>query len=219
MANEEVYSFDIEINVDDNTDNDLNNVERRLNRVQKLIQKMNRTRVNINSALKDKVTQKVERMQRVIQSINRRGIILTARDMASNTLNRTKEKITNIIQKAKSFGSATYQGVLTVRDSVTPQIRNIDNNIKTLSSNIINGLGGAFAKVSGVIATTFAGVGAVSSVKEFASFEQGMKNVQAVSGATGEDLKKLTDKAREMGRTTAFTATDSAKAMEYMAMA
>jgi len=46
-----------------------------------------------------------------------------------------------------------------------------------------------------------------------------MSEVQAISGATGEDLKKLTKKAEEMGAKTKFSATESAEALKYMAMA
>lgn len=51
------------------------------------------------------------------------------------------------------------------------------------------------------------------------SFEAGMSKVEAISGATGEDLAALTDKAKEMGAKTKFSATESAEAMQYMAMA
>ncbi|MDU4600276.1 MAG: phage tail tape measure protein, partial [Clostridium sporogenes] len=51
------------------------------------------------------------------------------------------------------------------------------------------------------------------------NFEEGMSKVSAISGATGEDLKKLTEKAKEMGSKTKFSATESAEAMQYMAMA
>lgn len=50
-------------------------------------------------------------------------------------------------------------------------------------------------------------------------FDDGMRKVQAISGATGKDLDALKAKAREMGATTKFSATDSAEAMNYMAMA
>ena len=46
-----------------------------------------------------------------------------------------------------------------------------------------------------------------------------MSKVEAISGATGEDLAALTDKAKEMGAKTKFSATESAEAMQYMAMA
>ena len=43
--------------------------------------------------------------------------------------------------------------------------------------------------------------------------------LQAISGASGEDLEKLKNKAKEMGATTKFSATESAEALNYMAMA
>src|SRR5690625_1246141 len=62
------------------------------------------------------------------------------------------------------------------------------------------------------------GLGAMS-VKTGMDFKASMSRVAATSGATGTDLKRLEDKAREMGRTTQFSATESAEAMNYMAMA
>lgn len=50
-------------------------------------------------------------------------------------------------------------------------------------------------------------------------FESQMSKVSAISGATGEDLDALTAKAKEMGASTKFTATESGQALEYMAMA
>lgn len=50
-------------------------------------------------------------------------------------------------------------------------------------------------------------------------FEASMSKVEAVSGATGDELDALTEKAREMGATTMFSASEAAEAMNYMAMA
>ncbi len=50
-------------------------------------------------------------------------------------------------------------------------------------------------------------------------FESGMSQVQAISGATGNDLAKLEAKAKEMGATTKFSASDAAEGLKYMAMA
>ena len=50
-------------------------------------------------------------------------------------------------------------------------------------------------------------------------FSASMAKVQAISGATGEDLDKLRAKAKEMGATTIFSASESANALTYMAMA
>ena len=51
------------------------------------------------------------------------------------------------------------------------------------------------------------------------NFESGMSKVAAVSGATGDDLERLTEKAQEMGAKTKFSASESAEAFNYMAMA
>ena len=51
------------------------------------------------------------------------------------------------------------------------------------------------------------------------NFEAAMSQVAAVSGANGEELDALTAKAEEMGAKTKFSATESAEAFNYMAMA
>lgn len=51
------------------------------------------------------------------------------------------------------------------------------------------------------------------------SFESSMSKVQAVSGASADEVEALTDKAKEMGEKTIFSATESAEAFNYMAMA
>lgn len=63
-----------------------------------------------------------------------------------------------------------------------------------------------------------AGLGA-AAVKTAEDFDAGMSKVAAISGATGDDLDALRDKAREMGAKTKFSASEAASAMEYMAMA
>lgn len=52
-----------------------------------------------------------------------------------------------------------------------------------------------------------------------ASFEAGMSQVGAVSGAAASELEALKDRARELGAQTKFTATEASQAMNYMAMA
>jgi hypothetical protein len=55
-----------------------------------------------------------------------------------------------------------------------------------------------------------------SSVKVFADFEQSMAKVKAVSGATASEFEGLTNNAKELGRTTRFTASEvSALQLEY----
>lgn len=62
------------------------------------------------------------------------------------------------------------------------------------------------------------GLGA-AALKVGMDFEEGMSQVQAISGATGEDFEALKSQAREMGATTRFSATEAASGMEFLAMA
>lgn len=50
-------------------------------------------------------------------------------------------------------------------------------------------------------------------------FEQSMANVKAITGATGDEFKQLTDLARHMGATTQMTASESAEAISKLGMA
>lgn len=79
----------------------------------------------------------------------------------------------------------------------------------------------AMAGVKTAIVTGSAAITAMAgySVKVGSDFEASMSKVSAISGATGDDLQKLTEKAKEMGAKTKFSATESAQAFEYMAMA
>ena len=67
-------------------------------------------------------------------------------------------------------------------------------------------------------AAAIGGLGA-AAIKVGSDFESGMSKVAAISGASGKDLADLTEKAKEMGASTKFSATESAAAFEYMAMA
>lgn len=58
-----------------------------------------------------------------------------------------------------------------------------------------------------------------ASTKVGMDFEKQMSTVQAISTASTQDMQLLSDKAKEMGINTVFSATEAGKAMEYMAMA
>lgn len=60
---------------------------------------------------------------------------------------------------------------------------------------------------------------ATAVVKTGADFESSMSKVQAISGASGNKLDALKEKAREMGAATKFSATEASEAFQYMAMA
>lgn len=74
---------------------------------------------------------------------------------------------------------------------------------------------------STVIKSAVRGIGnlAKETFKVGADFEKAMSQVEAVSGASAEEIDALSDKAKEMGSTTVFSATEAAEAFNYMAMA
>ena len=69
----------------------------------------------------------------------------------------------------------------------------------------------------GIGAGVVAGLGL--AVRQFSTFEKSMKNVASVSGATAAEFRQLSDFAREMGATTAFSAKEAADGMYYLASA
>lgn len=83
------------------------------------------------------------------------------------------------------------------------------------SGKAIAGVGTNLTKT---VTAPIAGIG-VASVKLAADFEKGMSTVQSISGATGTDLEMLSMKAKEMGLKTKYSASESAEAFKYMAMA
>lgn len=95
--------------------------------------------------------------------------------------------------------------------------KGIETGLKKVSSIAKTGIATAVTAISGM-STALAGA-AGYSIKVGSSFEAGMSKVQAVSGASNEQLQRLSDKAKEMGATTKFSATEAADAMNYMAMA
>jgi len=68
---------------------------------------------------------------------------------------------------------------------------------------------------AGAALAAFAG----ASLKVGATFEDQMARVAAISGATGEEIAQLTEKARQLGRDTLFTATQAGEALQQFAQA
>lgn len=96
---------------------------------------------------------------------------------------------------------------------------NFDTKIDESGFN--SGLKSVAGAATAAMAAVTASFGAASTYafKVGSDFEAGMSKVSAISGASGKELEQLKDKAKEMGATTKFSATEAASAMQYMAMA
>lgn len=93
----------------------------------------------------------------------------------------------------------------------------IEKGLSGLGSFAKTGLQVVAGAITGI--STAMGGAVVAATKVGSAFESEMSKVAAISGATGEDLEQLTQKAKDMGAATMFSASESAQAMEYMAMA
>lgn len=111
---------------------------------------------------------------------------------AQTDVAKTGNELENLGEKAEeaSGGFTVFKGALS--ELVADVIENALNKMKELIANTIE-------------------VGA--------TFESSMANVQAISGATDEELKLLSDTAKKFGSTTKYSASESADALGYMALA
>lgn len=99
------------------------------------------------------------------------------------------------------------------------------SKMQGLAKTGLNGIGKAAGAAMNLTKQSFkigalalAGFGAYA-IKAGSDFDAAMSEVGAISGATGEDMEALRTKAKEMGATTKFSASESAEALKYMAMA
>lgn len=87
-----------------------------------------------------------------------------------------------------------------------------------LGFGVMAGIGQkAFDLVTGAASKALQAIEAAVDVGS--KFEAQMSKVEAISGAAASDMALLTDKAKEMGSTTIFSATEAGQALQYMAMA
>lgn len=108
-----------------------------------------------------------------------------------------------------------YDGSLTFNTSIDGS--GFQSGLSKINSAATTGL----KAIGALIGTVTAGITAIGgyAVSVGSSFEAGMSEVSAISGATGDDLAALTEKAKEMGAATKFSATEASEALKYMAMA
>lgn len=120
-----------------------------------------------------------------------------------NELEQTRNKYREMIAASKSAVGrmgATFT-------ELGPRIKSIGDSMKSVGRSMS----------MYVTAPIAAGFGA--AMKKSIDFDDTMRKVKATSGATGDEFNQLRTKALQMGRDTKFTASESAEAMNYMALA
>lgn len=159
--------------------------------------------------------------------------------LLADSISATKDKLATLKTAAEQANTALANGDITQQqyDALQREIVETENELKRLESEAKNAnselakigeagqvLQNVGDKISGAgekLLPVTAGVTALgtAAVKTASDFDSAMSKVAAVSGATGDDLQALRDKAREMGSKTKFSASEAAEAMNYMAMA
>lgn len=195
----ETVRIEIPIETVDNTDPELSKVTQNLNKMKDAADKANSSTKKAGETVSkfDKSAQKTQK-----------SLASWAKEKYEVLL-EAKDKITPVLQTIgsglKNFGSRAWNVTLKAVDYATAPIRGVINLLK---NPILQA--GAVLGVSVELADT---------INTYKDFEAAMSQVQAISGSTQSDLTRLTAKAKEMGATTKFTASESAEAFNYMAMA
>jgi len=125
----------------------------------------------------------------------------------SGELKDNKSKLNDAEQAADEFDKSLEDVDDTADNTTNGGLQVFAVALGNLAANVISSVIG---KMKEMITQT---------VEVGKTFDTSMSQVAAVSGATGDELAQLRDKAKEMGSTTKFTASEAADAFNYMAMA
>lgn len=135
-----------------------------------------------------------QKLKEKIDELNEKRVNLANK---FNESNKAAIRLNNTINKLKR----NLKGI-----NVSLNIsKEMDNFRKEFRSNFLD-------KVA--VATTI-----VAPFKVGIDFENEIAKVKALSGATGEEFKKLQEVAKKLGSTTVFSASEAARGMQFLAMA
>ena len=109
--------------------------------------------------------------------------------------------------------------------TVTHDAGRMNRSINRMGSTSVSTFGRMAVSAAGVTTafTAMAGAGvaaaAAFSVRTFAGFDAEMSKVEAISGATGDGLDTLREKAKALGASTQFSAGEAAEGMKFLGQA
>lgn len=201
-------------------------------KLSKALEGVNKNIKNTQSQLKD-----VEKLLKL--DPKNTELLSQKQKLLADSISATKDKLATLKTAAEQANTALANGEITQQqyDALQREIVETENELKRLETKAKNAnselakigetgqvLQNAGDKISGAgekLLPVTAGITAIGTVavKTASDFDSAMSKVAAVSGATGDDLQALRDKAREMGSKTKFSASEAAEAMNYMAMA
>ena len=165
---------------------------------------------------------------------------------SEKNVSKLEKSIMNLQKQIQSMkGKSKLEVAATLKDMASKGIqgvvkagKQIAGKVWTVTMKAVDLVTAPFKKVLGLItspvaqAAAFAGIsfGLADTLNTFKDFEAGMSQVAATMGYSVEELNNpaseasqnlatLTDFAKEMGAKTAFSATQAAEALNYMALA
>ncbi|WP_337439200.1 phage tail tape measure protein [Acidaminococcus fermentans] len=134
----------------------------------------------------------------------------TATIKTNDNATGTVKKVANEI---KALTGKTHSIRVGIQQQISGPLGNIKGKLSNAASGFLSGLPTQLVGFAGI------GYGVADTLRVYTDFTHQMSRVKAIAGATDEEFARLTAKAKEQGMMTQFTATESGKAMEYMAMA
>ena len=197
-------------------------------KLSKALEGVNKNIKNTQSQLKD-----VEKLLKL--DPKNTELLSQKQKLLADSISATKEKLATLKTATEQANTALANGEITQQqyDALQREIVETENELKRLETEAKNA-GSALQKIGDAgevlqnVGGKISGAGekllpitalGTAAVKTASDFDSAMSKVAAVSGATGDDLQALRDKAREMGSKTKFSASEAAEAMNYMAMA
>ncbi|HFK1757049.1 phage tail tape measure protein [Bacillus thuringiensis] len=166
-----------------------------------------RAKVDVLSRIVDKQKEKVRELQ---QAYNRAK---TEEGEASQSAQRYAEQIHRATAELNRFENELRQSNHELEQQGN-RLLNFGNRMETLGNHLQNAgmqIGMVFGGMTYAI-----GRGLKSAVEESMNFEQQMANVKAVSGSTGEEMKKLSELAINMGETTKYSSVQAGQGIEEL---
>ncbi len=137
------------------------------------------------------------------QALQRLNTQIDNNTIAMNRAETAQERIQNEIRETNRE-LAEQQNRL---HRTGERMRDTGNKMQDVGGQV----GTTFAAMTGVI-----GAGLAVAVKESMNFEQKMADIQAVSGATGDEMKKISELAVEMGEKTKYSSVQAGQGIEEL---
>lgn len=203
---------------------DNSGAEKGLNDLKKEVESSSKTTAQEIDKASDQAQKSVEEVAKSAEKTGKQ-VEKSAKDSASKAGQAAKQGADTAAKGTESASTKMQQSHKKVKDTAKESADGAKKSWEESNQSTVASTESATSKMAGLMKKSAAviGVASVAAAKKTIdvgkSFEAGMSEVQAISGASGKDLEKLSAKAKQMGATTKFSATESATALKYMAMA